>query len=145
MPPFLHFLYADRAIISIWTIRIADRMRRLLGLVGESLGVALFTVSSTACGLASGVRLLVLARVVQGIGAALLVPGSFAIICASFSERERGPATSITGARFAAESVAPRVPWSPPQSWTHFGDATGLEAYGQGPLAAVISASRCPN
>ena len=70
-----------------------------------ALGVALFTVSSVACGLAAGVRLLVVARAVQGIGAALLVPGSLAIISASFSERERGRAIG-TWSGFSAMTAA---------------------------------------
>jgi EmrB/QacA subfamily drug resistance transporter len=44
------------------------------------------------CGLAGSIRLLVTARAVQGVGAALLVPGSLAIIAASFPEKERGRA-----------------------------------------------------
>src|SRR5439155_9309689 len=69
------------------------------------IGVALFAVSSIACGLAGGVRELILARAVQGIGGALLVPGSLAIISASFAEDGRGKAigtwsgaTAITAA-----------------------------------------------
>src|SRR5205814_4745682 len=49
-------------------------------------------VASAACGLASSVDLLVVARSAQGIGAALLVPGSLAIISASFDEDKRGRA-----------------------------------------------------
>jgi MFS family permease len=49
-------------------------------------------VSSIACGLAGGVRELILARAFQGIGGALLVPGSLAIISASFAEHDRGKA-----------------------------------------------------
>src|SRR5438046_9811026 len=52
-----------------------------------SLGVALFAMSSLWCGLARDVRELVLARALQGIGGALLVPGSLATISASFAER----------------------------------------------------------
>jgi EmrB/QacA subfamily drug resistance transporter len=69
------------------------------------LGVVLFAAASIWCGLAGSARELILARAVQGIGAALLVPGSLAIIGASFNERERGKAiglwsgaTAITGA-----------------------------------------------
>ena len=69
------------------------------------LGVALFAMSSIACGLAGGVRELILARALQGIGGALLVPGSLAIISASFTEHDRGKAigtwsgaTAITAA-----------------------------------------------
>ena len=55
-------------------------------------GIGLFTLASIACGLAPGVGALIAARAVQGIGAALLVPSSLAIIGAVFDERERGQA-----------------------------------------------------
>src|SRR5436853_386488 len=48
--------------------------------------------STSSCGLAPNVGQLIVARAVQGIGGALLVPGSLAIISASFSEDERGQA-----------------------------------------------------
>lgn len=57
-----------------------------------ALGVIIFTGASVACGLAPGSGLLILARAVQGIGGALLVPGSLAIISAAFPENERGRA-----------------------------------------------------
>jgi len=56
------------------------------------LGVAIFALASAACGLASSIHQLLLARGIQGIGAALLVPGSLAIIGASFDESSRGKA-----------------------------------------------------
>jgi EmrB/QacA subfamily drug resistance transporter len=56
------------------------------------LGVAIFAIASAACGLAGSIRQLIAARAVQGFGAALLIPGSLAIISNSFSERERGRA-----------------------------------------------------
>ena len=55
-------------------------------------GVAIFAVASAGCGLATSIRMLVIARSVQGVGAALLVPGSLAIISASFDESTRGRA-----------------------------------------------------
>ena len=55
-------------------------------------GVALFALSSVWCGLAPNVTQLITARAVQGVGGALLVPGSLAIISASFPESERGKA-----------------------------------------------------
>ena len=68
-------------------------------------GVVLFTAASAWCGLAPDIRQLIVARGVQGIGGALLVPGSLALISANFSQRERGRAigtwsgfTSITAA-----------------------------------------------
>ncbi len=68
-------------------------------------GVVLFLVASTWCGLALTVQQLVIARGLQGIGGALLVPGSLALISANFPEKDRGRAigtwsgfTSITAA-----------------------------------------------
>ena len=68
-----------------------------------AIGVTVFTIASIFCGLAPNVQLLIIARALQGIGGALLVPGSLAIISASFSTEQRGRAigtwsgfTSIT-------------------------------------------------
>ena len=55
-------------------------------------GVAVFALASVWCGLAPAAPQLILARVAQGIGAALLVPGSLALISATFSEDQRGRA-----------------------------------------------------
>jgi len=59
------------------------------------LGVVIFAVASGLCGFAGSIRQLIAARAVQGFGAALLVPGSLAIISNSFSERERGRAIGV--------------------------------------------------
>src|SRR5215216_754897 len=56
------------------------------------LGVGIFTVASVACALALTPGQLIAARAVQGVGGALLVPGSLAIIGASFREEDRGKA-----------------------------------------------------
>ncbi len=68
-------------------------------------GVALFALASAWCGLSPSVNQLIVARAVQGIGGALLVPGSLAMISASFSGEQRGRAigtwsgfTAITSA-----------------------------------------------
>lgn len=55
-------------------------------------GVTVFAIASAWCGLAPNIDQLVIARAVQGLGAAFLVPGSLAIISASFDEAERGRA-----------------------------------------------------
>jgi EmrB/QacA subfamily drug resistance transporter len=55
-------------------------------------GVAFFAVASLCCGAAQSTAQLVAARVLQGAGAALLVPGSLAIIAATFPREERGRA-----------------------------------------------------
>src|SRR4051794_7185420 len=69
------------------------------------LGVAIFAAASAWCGLASGIHSLVAARAVQGLGAALLVPGSLAIISSSFREEDRGRAIG-TWSGFSAITAA---------------------------------------
>src|SRR5205085_22195 len=59
------------------------------------LGVAIFAVASAACGLVGNIHQLIAARALQGFGAALLIPGSLAIISNSFSEQERGRAIGL--------------------------------------------------
>jgi EmrB/QacA subfamily drug resistance transporter len=70
-----------------------------------ALGVATFTASSMWCGLSRNIEQLIIARSLQGIGGALLVPGSLALISVNFPEDQRGRAigtwsgfTSITAA-----------------------------------------------
>jgi EmrB/QacA subfamily drug resistance transporter len=70
-----------------------------------TLGVVIFAVCSALCGLAATINQLIIARALQGIGAALMVPNSLALISASFSPADRGKAigtwsgsTSITTA-----------------------------------------------
>jgi EmrB/QacA subfamily drug resistance transporter len=79
-----------------------DRFGRRLIFV---LGTGIFAAASVGCGLSPGVTPLILARAVQGIGAALLVPCSLAIIGASFEEAERGKAIG-TWAGFSAIAAA---------------------------------------
>src|SRR5262245_23071021 len=59
------------------------------------LGIVIFAVASGLCGFAGNIGQLIAARAVQGFGAALLVPGSLAIISNSFSEQERGRAIGV--------------------------------------------------
>ncbi|MCI0569636.1 MAG: MFS transporter [Myxococcaceae bacterium] len=56
------------------------------------VGLVWFAVASALCGLAPGVEVLVAARAVQGMGAALLTPGSLALLRSSFREGEQGQA-----------------------------------------------------
>ena len=81
---------------------LADRFgrRRIF-----TTGVALFAAASAACGAAPDVRTLILSRALQGVGAALLVPSSLALLGAAFSQQGRGRAvgtwsslTSVAGA-----------------------------------------------
>ena len=69
------------------------------------IGVGIFAAASIACGLAANIQQLVIARSVQGIGAALLVPGSLSIISASFDEKTRGQAIG-TWSGFTAITTA---------------------------------------
>jgi EmrB/QacA subfamily drug resistance transporter len=75
--------------------------RRLIFLVG----VSIFAVASAACGAASSIHQLIMARSIQGVGAALLVPGSLAIISSSFDEESRGRAIG-TWSGFTAITTA---------------------------------------
>lgn len=69
------------------------------------IGAAVFALASGWCGLAPGVGQLIIARALQGVGGALLVPGSLAIISASFSEDRRGRAIG-TWSGFTAITAA---------------------------------------
>src|SRR3981081_3637472 len=69
------------------------------------VGVASFAVASAFCGAAANVHQLILARSIQGIGAALLVPGSLAIISTAFDEKSRGQAIG-TWSGFTAITTA---------------------------------------
>lgn len=61
-------------------------------------GVALFLVASVGCGLAANVQLLVAARVLQAVGAALLTPASLSIVLDAFPPAKRAVAVSLWGA-----------------------------------------------
>jgi len=75
--------------------------RRLIFVVG----IAIFAVASAACGAALDIHQLIIARSIQGIGAALLVPGSLAIISVAFDEKSRGRAIG-TWSGFTAITTA---------------------------------------
>src|SRR6266404_5110570 len=100
-----------------WVIEAYSLLLSALLLVGGSLGdhygrrrvfligVVLFALASAACGLAGNIHQLIAARAFQGLGAALLVPGSLAIISSSFSEDQRGRAIG-TWSGFSAITTA---------------------------------------
>src|ERR1700726_880201 len=71
---------------------LGDRFGRRLMFVA---GVAIFALASVACGVALSIQQLIIARSIQGVGAALLVPGSLAIISTSFDEKSRGQAIGM--------------------------------------------------
>jgi EmrB/QacA subfamily drug resistance transporter len=74
------------------------------------VGIAIFTLSSLACGLAPTAGFLIGARAVQGVGAALMNPASLSIITATFPPRERGQAIGIwAGVSAMALAIGPLV------------------------------------
>ena len=91
----------------------ADRRqaRRLLGRRRIFIvGLAIFTLASLACGLADERRVLIGARVVQGVGAALMNPATLSIITATFPPRQRGMAIGIwAGVSAMALAIGPLV------------------------------------
>lgn len=73
-----------------------------------AIGVAMFALASVWCGLASNIDQLIIARAAQGIGGALLVPGSLAIISATFGEEDRGKAIGTwSGATAITTAMGP--------------------------------------
>src|SRR6202161_3290868 len=100
-----------------WVIESYGLLLAALILVGGSLGeifgrrrmfvvgVAIFAVASACCGVALNIDQLIIARSVQGVGAALLVPGSLALISVSFDEKSRGRAIG-TWSGFTAITTA---------------------------------------
>ncbi len=71
---------------------LGDRLGRRLVF---NIGVAWFGVASILCAVSPSIELLVAARVLQGIGGALLTPGSLAIISASIDQEDRGRAIGV--------------------------------------------------
>src|SRR4249919_2936147 len=106
LPTIQHALNAT-AFEAQWVVESYALFLAALLLVGGSLGdhfgrrrifllgVAIFAIASAACGLVGNIHQLIAARALQGLGAALLVPGSLAIISNSFSEQERGRAIGL--------------------------------------------------
>jgi EmrB/QacA subfamily drug resistance transporter len=116
LPALQGALHATLADVQ-WVVESYALFLAALLLIGGSLGdlygrrtifatgVVLFSAASAWCGLAPNILQLIVARGLQGIGGALLVPGSLALISANFPEKERGRAigtwsgfTSITAA-----------------------------------------------
>jgi EmrB/QacA subfamily drug resistance transporter len=80
--------------------------RRLLLLVGTSI----FGITSLICALAPSLPILLAARAAQGVGAALLLPNSLALLNAAFQGEKRGRAVGIwAAAGAAAAAVAPLI------------------------------------
>ena len=105
-----------------WIVEAYELMLAALLLVGGAagdrfgrrrvfaIGVAVFTVASVACGLSDRVGTLIAGRSLQGVGGALLVPGSLALLSASFDPQRRGRAIGIwSGFTAIAAALGPVV------------------------------------
>jgi len=87
--------------------KLADLLGRRLVFVA---GLAVFTAASLACGLAGSADMLIAARVVQGVGAAMMNPATLSIITATFPPRQRGTAIGIwAGVSALALAIGPLV------------------------------------
>lgn len=112
-------------------------------------GLAVFTGSSLACALAGSAGMLVASRAVQGVGAALMMPATLAIISQAFPPRQRGTALGIwAGVSALALAIGPlvggllteHIDWS----WIFFVNVP-VGIIGFGVAWAVIGESRDPS
>ena len=104
--------------VAQWIVEAYALLLAALVLVGGALGdrfgrrrvfvtgISLFTLASAACGLAPSALWLIVGRALQGVGGALLVPGSLSLISAAYPEATRGAAI---GTWSAATGVAAAV------------------------------------
>lgn len=116
LPTMQRGLHATAADVQ-WVIEAYSLFLASLILVGGSLGdrlgrrrifaagIMIFTVASIGCGVSPNVGFVIAARCLQGVGGACLVPGSLAIISASFDPVERGRAIG-TWAGFSSITTA---------------------------------------
>jgi EmrB/QacA subfamily drug resistance transporter len=103
LPAIGHDFHANLStlqwVVTAYTLTLAGLLL-LSGALGDRygrkrlflIGVAWFAVASLICGIAPNAPILIIARAVQGVGAALLTPGSLAILQGSFREQDRSKA-----------------------------------------------------
>jgi EmrB/QacA subfamily drug resistance transporter len=115
--PALQSSLGATVIDAQWVIESYGLLLGALILVGGSIGdlfgrrraflmgVTVFAIASVWCGLSPSIHQLIIARAIQGLGAAFLVPGSLALISASFVRAERGRAIG-TWSGFTAITTA---------------------------------------
>jgi len=108
LPTIGHDFHAPLSTVS-WTISgyvlmigvLPMGMGRLGDLWGQRAlylsGLALFSSASLLCGLAPCITTLIVFRVIQGVGAAIMTPGTLAIIIRAFQPRQHGLAIGIYG------------------------------------------------
>ncbi len=118
--PTLQQVFHASIVGAQWVVESYGLLLSALILVGGALGdrlgrravflagTAIFAAASVGCGLATDLTALIIARSVQGVGAALLVPGSLAIIAAEFDEQSRGKAIGTwSGATAVTMALGP--------------------------------------
>ena len=101
-----------------WILNAYLLMLAALMLIGGSLGdklgrkkifmvgILIFIAGSVACGFALNVLFLIVFRIMQGIGGALMIPGSLSLISSSIQEKERGKAIGTWSAFTTVVTVA---------------------------------------
>lgn len=82
------------SLLLVWG-SVADRIGRKLLL---SIGIAVFIVSSVWAGLTDSASALIIARIIQGIGGAMVLPTTLSLVNANFQGKERGIAFAVWGA-----------------------------------------------
>lgn len=103
LPALQQSLHADGTEL-FWILNAYLLMLAALILIGGAMGdklgrkkifmagIAIFIAGSAACGFSNTVALLLIFRLIQGIGGALMIPGSLSLISSSIDEKERGKA-----------------------------------------------------
>ena len=103
LPSLQQSLHATGADL-FWILNAYLLMLAALILIGGSLGdqlgrkrvfmggIFIFIAGSAACGFSSSTGLLIICRIIQGIGGAFMIPGSLSLISSSIDEKERGKA-----------------------------------------------------
>jgi EmrB/QacA subfamily drug resistance transporter len=95
------------AVLMLTGGKLADLFGRRLIFV---VGLAIFTGASLACGLAPDANFLIGARIIQGVGSALMNPATLSIITATFPPRQRGMAIGVwAGVSALALAIGPLV------------------------------------
>ena len=81
------------SLLLVWG-SLADRIGRKLLLM---IGIAIFIASSMWAGVADSAEILILSRVIQGIGGAMVLPTTLSLVNANFQGKERGIAFAVWG------------------------------------------------
>ncbi len=119
LPAIQHALHASAASTQ-WIVNAYLLLLSAMVLVGGAaadlygrrriflLGIAVFTTASITCGLSPNITALVASRAIQGVGAALLIPASLAMLGVTFNEHERNHAIGVwAGAGALTSAIGP--------------------------------------